>query len=60
MKYKFKKRLICEFAKILHLREEHKHMTIVRNFFLPFFKVYFVFSNFFSNFGKILHLTIFF
>jgi hypothetical protein len=30
--------------KILHLREELKHMTIVQIFFIPFFKVYFVFS----------------
>ena len=30
--------------KILHLREELQHMTIVRFFFLPFFKVQFVFS----------------
>ena len=30
--------------KILHLREELQHMTIVRIFFLPFFKVQFVFS----------------
>ena len=30
--------------KILHLREEFQHMTIVRIFLLPFFKVQFVFS----------------
>jgi hypothetical protein len=30
--------------KILHLREELQHMTIVRIFFLPFFKVQFVLS----------------
>jgi hypothetical protein len=29
---------------ILHLREELQHITIVRTFFLPFFKVQFVFS----------------
>jgi hypothetical protein len=31
-------------GKNLYLRKELKHMTIVRIFFLPFFKVYFVFS----------------
>ena len=30
--------------KILHLREELQHMSIVRIFFLPFVKVQFVFS----------------
>ena len=37
--------------KILHLREELKHMTIVRIFFVTFlFKAYFVFSYYFMAF----------